>query len=97
KIDPIDKSNLLSSRIDDDGNDALVPQTSQLVLRYRSRKVQSLQDHLGAIGAYEEGDGWEDNEEDDEEKQIWQVDLCEGGFMKVHPEQVQAIDLREKK
>ncbi|KAL6992799.1 hypothetical protein U1Q18_010914 [Sarracenia purpurea var. burkii] len=100
KTDPIDESNSSSSRIDGDEDDALVPQTSQLALRYGFRKVQALQDHLGAVGADEEGDeegdGWEDNEEDDEEKQIWQVDLCEGALMKVHREQVQAIDLRGK-
>jgi len=53
--------------------------------------VQALQDHLGLVGANEE-DG-DDEDDDDEDKQIWHVDFWDEGLMKVHLEQVQAIDL----
>lgn len=57
--------------------------------------MQALQDHLGVVGNEEEEEqGGEEDDEDVDDKQIWQVDFCEEGLMKVHFEHVQAIDLR---
>jgi len=47
--DPIDESNSSSSSVrKDKADEALVPQISQLLVRYGFRKVQALQAHLGA-------------------------------------------------
>lgn len=81
--------------------DALVPQISQLLLRYEFRKVQALQDHLG----FDEDDNEEEDGENDDnggwvwfcvcvDWQIWQVDFSDGELRNVQFKQVQeAIDV----